>query len=224
MKTVVGVIVICLLTGQLHAQDTTRPKLKLGVLANGGASSLVQGMGMNMNMYSNGYYPNGSNMPMYSFTMSWGGGVSLTLPVHQRWSVVSNITYMSRGANYSEMYTSNSAKYRFGYLDIWIMGQYNNVPRNQIKFIGSFGLTESTLLSSYSESSTGNQGMMSNMNPVDVGMVLGPGLEVGLKNGGAIQAKLLYTRGFTNIFNGIYYQSGMHSSNAAILLQVGYVF
>jgi hypothetical protein len=54
-------------------------------------------------------------------------------------------------------------------------------------------------------------------------MVLGPGLEFGLKKG-AIQTRLLYTYGFMNVFSGMYYDSGMQSNNAAFLLQVGYIF
>ena len=65
---------------------------------------------------------------------------------------------------------------------------------------------------------------MDNVNRVDIGMVLGPGLEFGLKKKGAIQTRLLYTFGFMNVFRGMYYDSGMHANNAAFLLQVGYLF
>lgn len=226
MKKTRGVIVLMLITSIVIAQDKVPAKLRVGVYANGGTSSLVQGMGMNMNMYSSGYggmY--GSNMTMYNYKGSVGGGVSLTVPLHERWSLVGNLGYMNRGANYGDMSSSSyNSSYRFSYLDVWAMGQYNNLPKGPVKFIAVLGLTESTLLSAKAETSTTNQNMMDNMNRVDIGMVLGPGLEFGLKKKGAIQTRLLYTYGFMNVFSGMYYDSGMQSNNASFLLQVGYLF
>lgn len=226
MKTTIGIMILCLVTTYLGAQDNTNSKIRFGVYANGGTSSLVQGMGMDMNMYRSGYggmY--GSNMPMYNYTGSVGGGVSLTVPLHQRWSFVGNVGYMNRGANYGTMNSSTyNSSYRFSYLDVWVMGQYNNLPKGPVKFTAVLGLIESTLLSATDKGSGTNQDMMDNVNRVDLGMVLGPGLEFGLKKKGAIQARLLYTFGFMNVFRGMYYDSGMHSNNAAFLLQVGYIF
>lgn len=209
----------------LMAQENTSTKVRFGVYANGGTSSLVQGMGMNMNMYGSGYSGMNGNMPMYNYASSWGGGLSLTAPLHPRWSFVGNVGYMNRGANYGTMSSSvYNSSYRFSYLDVWAMGQYNNLPKGPVKFTAVLGLTESTLLSATNEDSGTNQNMMDNVNRVDLGMVLGPGLEFGLKKKGAIQARLLYTFGFMNVFRGMYYDSGMHSNNAAFLLQVGYIF
>jgi hypothetical protein len=224
MKKITGVIALMLITSMVMAQDKIPGKLRVGLYANAGTSSLVQGMGMNMNMYSRGYggyYAN--DMTMYNYTGSWGGGVNLTVPLHQRWSFVGNLGYMNRGANYGEMYSSYDSRYRFSYLDIWAMGQYNNIPKGPVKFTAVLGLTESTLLSAKDEPSGTYQDMMDNVNRVDIGMVLGPGLEFGLKKG-AIQTRLLYTYGFMNVFRGMYYDSGMHSNNAAFLLQAGYLF
>lgn len=226
MKTTMGVFVFCLATTLAAAQDYTPGKLRVGLYANAGTSSLVQGMGMDMNMYRSGYggmY--GSNMPMYNYAGSFGGGVSFTVPLHPRWSFVGNVGYMNRGANYGNMNSSTyNSSYRFSYLDVWAMGQYNNLPKGPVKFTAVLGLTESTLLSATDKASGTNQDMMDNVNRVDLGMVLGPGLEFGLKKKGAIQARLLYTFGFMNVFRGMYYDSGMHSNNAAFLLQVGYLF
>lgn len=226
MKTAIGITAFTLVTTLLVAQDFAPAKLRVGLYANAGTSSLVQGMGMGMNMYGSGYgniYSNNSNM--YTYTGSYGGGLSLTLPLHQRWSFVGNLGYMNRGARYGDMYSSSySSQYRLSYLDIWALGQYNNVPKGPVKFTASFGLTESTLLSAKDETSTGNANMMDNVNRIDIGMVLGPGLEFALKKKGAIQTRLLYTYGFRSAFTGTYYASGMHSNNAAILLQVGYLF
>ena len=216
MKKIKGVIVLMLITSIVTAQDETPAKLRVGLYANAGTSSLVQGMGMNMNMY-------GNNRTMYNYAGSWGGGVSLSVPLHQRWSFVGNIGYMNRGANYDEMNSSYDSRYRFSYLDVWAMGQYNNLPKGPVKFT-VLGLTESTLLSAKDERSGTNGEMMDNVNRVDIGMVIGPGLEFGLKKKGAIQTRLLYTYGFMNVFRGVYYDSGMHSNNAAFLLQVGYLF
>ena len=178
---------------------------------------------MNMNMYNNSYY--GNNNTMYRYIGSFGGGVSLTVPLHQRWSFVGNLGYMNRGANYGDMNSSSySSSYRFSYIDVWAMGQYNNVPKGPVKFTASFGLTESTLVSARDETPMGSASMMDNVNRVDIGMVLGPGLEIAFKKKGAIQTRLLYTYGFMNAFTGMYYQNGMHSNNAAFLLQVGYLF
>lgn len=210
MKKIKGVIVLMLITSIVTAQDETPAKLRVGLYANAGTSSLVQGMGMNMNMY-------GNNRTMYNYAGSWGGGVSLSVPLHQRWSFVGNIGYMNRGANYDEMNSSYDSRYRFSYLDVWAMGQYNNLPKGPVKFT-VLGLTESTLLSAKDERSGTNGEMMDNVNRVDIGMVIGPGLEFGLKKKGAIQTRLLYTYGFMNVFRGVYYDSGMHSNNAAILL------
>ena len=226
MKTTIGIILFCLTATFLAAQDTTPGKLRVGAYVNGGISSLVQGMGMNMNMYGSGYggmY--GSDMTMYNYAGSFGGGLSLTVPVHQRWSLVGNLGYMNRGANYGDMNSSSyDSRYRLSYIDVWAMGQYNNVPKGPVKFLASLGLTESTLISARDETSMGNESMMDNTNRIDIGMVLGPGLEFGLKKKGAIQARLLYTYGFMNVFRGMYYDSGMHSNNAAFTLQVGYLF
>ena len=223
MEKVILVFSLLISGSLLTAQDKAPTKLRLGLYANGGTSSLVQGMGMNMNMYGSGYY--GSNTKMYSYTGSFGGGVSLTVPLQQRWSFVGNVGYMNRGANYGDMNSSSyDSRYRFSYIDIWAMGQYNSLPKGPIKFTASLGLTESTLVSARDETPTGNTSMMDNVNRVDIGMVLGPGLEFALKKKGAIQTRLLYTYGFTNAFTGMYYQSGMHSNNAAFLLQVGYLF
>lgn len=224
MKTILGVTILFFTTTLVTAQDYAPTKLRAGLYVNGGTSSLVQGMGMNMNMYSSGYggvY--GSNMTMYDYTGSVGGGLSLTVPLHERWSFVGNLGYMNRGANYGEMYSSYDSRYRLSYLDIWAMGQYNNLPKGPVKFTAVLGLTESTLLSAKDEPSSTYQDMMDNVNRVDIGMVLGPGLEFGLKKG-AIQTRLLYTYGFMNVFRGMYYDSGMHSNNAAFLLQLGYLF
>ena len=219
-------MVLMLFTSIVAGQSKVPTKLRVGVYANGGTSSLVQGMGMNMNMYGNGYggmY--GSSRTMYNYAGSLGGGVSLTVPLHQRWSFVGNLGYMNRGANYGEMNSSSYySRYRLSYIDVWALGQYNNMPKGPLKFTASFGLTESTLISARSETSGRNQNMMDNMNRIDIGMVVGPGLEFGLKKKGAIQARLLYTYGFMNVFRGGYYDSGMHSNNAAFLLQVGYLF
>ncbi|HRJ29820.1 MAG TPA: outer membrane beta-barrel protein [Cyclobacteriaceae bacterium] len=223
MKTTIGIITLSLVTTLLSAQDNPPAKPRVGLYANGGTSSLVQGMGMNMNMYSSGYSGMNGNMTMYDYAGSWGGGVSLTLPLHQRWSLVGNAGYMNRGANYGDMYSSYDSRYRFSYIDVWALAQYNNIPKGQVKFTASAGLTESTLISARDETPMGNYGMMDNANRVDIGMVLGPGLEFDLKKG-AIQTRLLYTYGFTNVFRGMYYDSGMHSNNAAFLLQVGYLF
>lgn len=222
MKKIKEVLVLMLITSIVVAQDKVPAKLRVGVYANGGTSSLVQGMGMDMNMYRSGYggmY--GSNMTMYNYTGSLGGGVSLTVPLHPRWSFVGNVGYMNRGANYGTMNSSYDSRYRLSYLDVWALGQYNNVPKGSVKFTASLGLTESTLLSATNEA---NQNMMDNVNRVDIGMVLGPGLEFGLKKKGAIQARLLYTFGFMNVFRGMYYDNGMQSHNAGFLLQVGYLF
>ena len=226
MKKIKGIIVLMLLTSLVMAQDKVSRKLRVGVYANGGTSSLVQGMGMNMNMYGSGYggmY--GGNITMYSYTGSVGGGVSLTVPLHPHWSFVGNMGYMNRGANYGEMNSSSyNSRYRFSHIDVWALGQYNNLPKGSVKFTASFGLTESTLISARYETSLSNGSMMANLNRVDVGMVLGPGLEFGLKKKGAIQTRLLYTYGFMNVFRGMYYDSGMQSNNAAFLLQLGYLF
>lgn len=228
MKKIKGIIVLMLITSLVMAQDKVSRKLRVGVYANGGTSSLVQGMGMNtsMNMYGSGYggmY--GSNMTMYNYTGSFGGGVSLTVPLHERWSFVGNLGCLNRGANYGEMNSSfYNSRYRFSYIDVWALGQYNNIPKGSLKFTASFGLTQSTLISARNETSTGTVNMMNNMNPIDLGMVLGPGLEFVLKKKGAIQTRLLYTYGFRTAFTGMYYDSGMHSNNAAFLLQVGYLF
>lgn len=226
MKKINGVVVLMLITSMVVAQNSVPAKLKIGIYANAGTSSLVQGMGMNMNMYGSGYRNMyGNNTNMYTYTGSYGGGVSLTVPLHQRWSFVGNLGYMNRGARYGDMYSSAySSQYRLSYLDIWALGQYNNVPKGPVKFTASFGLTESTLLSAKDETTTGNANMMNNVNRIDIGMVLGPGLEFALKNRGAIQTRLLYTYGFRSAFTGMYYDSGMHSNNAAFLLQVGYLF
>lgn len=225
MKNIIWALVL-LLPFPLAGQESTPGKLRVGLYANGGISSLVQGMGMNMNMYGSGYggmY--GSDMTMYDYMSSVGGGVSLTIPFHQRWSFVGNLGYMNRGANYGDMNSSSyDSRYRLSYIDVWVMGQYNNIPKGPIKFLASLGLTESTLISARDETSNGNENMMDNTNRVDIGMVLGPGLEFGLKKKGAIQTKLLYTYGFMNVFRGMYYDSGMHSNNAAFTLQVGYLF
>lgn len=225
MKSIIAIFLLSLTAIHLTAQDTGNSKLRIGAYLNGGTSSLVQGMGMNMNMYSNNYGGmNSNNMTMYNYAGSWGGGVSLTMPLHQRWSLVGNVGYMNRGANYGEMNSSYDSRYRFSYLDVWAMGQYNNLPKGPVKFTAVLGLTESTLLSAQDEQ-MGSSGsyMMDNVNRIDVGMVLGPGLEFGLKKG-AIQTRLLYTFGFMNVFRGMYYDSGMQSNNAAFLLQVGYIF
>ena len=226
MKKIKGIIVLMLLTSLVMAQDKVSRKLRVGVYANGGTSSLVQGMGMNMNMYGSGYggmY--GGNITMYSYTGSVGGGVSLTVPLHPHWSFVGNMGYMNRGANYGKMNSSSyNSRYRFSYIDVWALGQYNNLPKGPVKFTASFGFTESTLISARNETSLSNGSMMDNVNRVDIGMVLGPGLEFGLKKKGAIQTRLLYTYGFMNVFRGMYYDSGMQSNNAAFLLQLGYLF
>ena len=225
MKKIKGIIVLMLLTSLVMAQDKVSRKLRVGVYANGGTSSLVQGMGMNMNMYGSGYGMYGSNMTMYNYTGSVGGGVSLTVPLHPHWSFVGNMGYMNRGANYGKMNSSSyNSRYRFSYIDVWALGQYNNLPKGPVKFTASFGFTESTLISARNETSLSNGSMMDNVNRVDIGMVLGPGLEFGLKKKGAIQTRLLYTYGFMNVFRGMYYDSGMQSNNAAFLLQLGYLF
>lgn len=223
MKTTIGIMMICLISTCLWAQDNANTKIRIGVYANAGTSSLVQGMGMNMNMYGSGYNGMNGNMTMYNYAASWGGGMSLTLPLHQRWSFVGNLGYMSRGANYGDMNSTYSDQYRLSYLDLWAMGQYNNLSKGPVRFTAVLGLTESTLLSAKDEPSGTTQEMMDNVNRVDIGMVVGPGLEFGLKKG-AIQTRLLYTYGFMNVFRGMYYDSGMQSNNAAFLLQVGYIF
>lgn len=218
-------IAIAFIAISVIAQDTSRVKIRVGLYANAGTSSLVQGMGMNMNMYSGGAGGyNSSNMTMYNYVGSWGGGVNLILPLHQRWSLVGNVGYMNRGANYSESYSSNEFGYRFSYLDVAVMGQYNSLPKGAVKFTAVLGLTESTLLAANAHSSGTNQNMMDNVNRADVGMVLGPGLEVGLKEKAALQVRLLYTYGFMNVFRGMYSTNGMDSNNAAFLLQIGYLF
>lgn len=218
-------ILVFLLPFSLSAQDISANKIRVGLYANGGTSSLVQGMGMDMNMYGSGYGGTyGGNMSMYNYTGSVGGGVSLTVPFHQRWSFVGNIGYMNRGANYGEMNSSTyNSRYRFSYLDVWAMGQYNSLQKGPVRFTAVLGLTESTLLSAKDEPSGSTQEMMDNVNRVDIGMVVGPGLEFGLKKG-AIQTRLLYTYGFMNVFSGMYYDSGMDSNNAAFFFQVGYLF
>lgn len=223
MKKIAAVFSLLFYTSLLVAQDKTPAKVRAGLYVNAGTSSLVQGMGMNM--YSNSYY--GSNITMYRYTGSFGGGVSLTVPLQQRWSFVGNLGYMNRGANYMDMDLNSStydSRYRFSYIDVWAMGQYNNMPKGPVKFTASFGLTESTLVSGRNETPMGSTNMMDNVNRVDIGMVLGPGLEFALKKKRAIQTRLLYTYGFRNAFTGMYYQNGMHSNNAAFILQVGYLF
>lgn len=222
MKNIIWALVL-LLPFPLAGQESTPGKLRVGLYANGGISSLVQGMGMNMNMYGSGYSGMNGNMTMYNYAGSWGGGMSLTVPLHQRWSFVGNVGYMNRGANYGEMNSTYNDRYRLSYLDLWAMGQYNSLPRGPVKFTAVLGLTESTLLSAKDEPSGTTQEMMDNVNRVDIGMVLGPGLEFDLKKG-AIQTQLLYTYGFMNVFRGMYYDSGMQSNNAAFMLQVGYLF
>ena len=223
MKTTIGVIILFLVTTYVGAQDNPTSKIRIGMYANAGTSSLVQGMGMNMNMYGSGYSGMNSNMTMYNYATSWGGGVSLTVPLHQRWSFVGNLGYMNRRANYGEMNSSYNDSYNPSYLDLWAMGQYNSLPKGPVRFTAVLGLTESTLLSAKDEPSGTTQEMMDNVNRVDIGMVMGPGLEFGLKKG-AIQTRLLYTYGVMNVFSGMYYDSGMQSNNAAFLLQVGYIF
>lgn len=228
MKKITLVFSLLFSASLLAAQEKTPAKVRVGLYANVGTSSLVQGMGMNMNMnmYSSGYGgTSGSNMTMYRYTCSFGGGVSLALPFHQRWSVVGNLGYMNRGANYGGMNSSSyDSRYRFSYIDVWALMQYNNIAKGRVKFTGSFGFTESTLISARDENPMGSASMMDNVNRVDIGMVLGPGLEIALKKKGAIQTRLLYTYGFMNAFTGMYYQNGMHSNNAAFILQVGYLF
>ena len=225
MKTITGILMLLFLATVLAAQDQApKNKLRVGVYANAGASSLVQGMGMSMNMYNYGYSnANGNNM-MYGYASAFGGGISLGFPLADRWSINGNVGYMSRGAKYGDTYSTYNSTYRISYIDAWVFGQYNSLPSGTVKFTGTFGLTESTLISANSETTSGNSDMMNNMNRVDIGMVLGPGMEFKLNGKGAIQTKLLYNYGFINVFQGSYYDNGMHSNNAAFLLQVGYLF
>lgn len=131
---------------------------------------------------------------------------------------------MNRGANYNAINSSDNSRYRFSYIDFWALAQYNNIPKGPVRFIASLGLTESTLLSARNETSVSSQNMMANMNAVDIGMVLGPGMEFRMKKKGAIQIKLLYNYGFMNVFRGAYYENGMRSNNAMLSLYVGYIF
>jgi hypothetical protein len=133
---------------------------------------------------------------------------------------------MNRGAQYglTSNYTTNNSRYRLSYIDTWLFGQYNSLPKGSVKFTASFGLTQSILISAKDETSTSAVNMMDNMNRVDIGMVLGPGLEFAMKKKGSIQVKLLYNYGFINVFSGMYYDSGMQSNNAMFLLQAGYIF
>ena len=225
MKKLNVVIALMLVTAIVSAQDGAPSNLRVGLYANAGTSSLVQGMGMNMNMFNSGYGSmHGSNTSMYNFTSSVGGGVSLTVPLHSHWSFVGNLGYMNRGANYTGINSSENSRYRFSYVDFWALAQYNNIPKGPVKFIASLGVTESTLLSARNETSVSNQEMMGNMNAVDIGMVLGPGMEFNMKKKGAIQIKLLYNYGFMNVFRGSYYENGMRSNNALLSLHVGYIF
>lgn len=144
MKSTLVIITLALTAISLVGQDRTDSKLRVGLFANAGTSSLVQGMGMNMNMYRN---VNSSSNTMYNYAGSWGGGISLTIPLQKRWSFVGNIGYMNSGANYGQMYTAYDSRYRFSSLDVWAMGQYNSQPKGQVKFTAVLGLTESTLLS-----------------------------------------------------------------------------
>lgn len=225
MKAITGILLLLFSATLLAAQDQTpKNKLRVGVYVNTGTSSLVQGMGMNMNMYNYGYSnANGNNM-MYGYSTAFGGGISLGLPLADRWSINGNFGYMNRGARYGNIYSSYNSSYRLSYIDAWVFGQYNSLPKGPVKFIGTFGLTQSTLISARDETNSGNSDMMNNMNRVDIGMVLGPGMEFKLKKRGAIQTKLLYNYGYMNVFRGTYSNSGMHSNNAAFLLQVGYLF
>jgi hypothetical protein len=226
MKKIVLTFTILLSAALLAAQDKTPTKLRIGLYVNAGTSSLVQGMGMNMNMYGNGYgNMNGTNM-LYNYSPALGGGVSLGFPLSDRWSINGNFGYMNRGAQYglTSNYTTNNSRYRLSYIDTWLFGQYNSLPKGSIKFTASLGLTQSIMISAKDETSASTVNMMDNMNRVDIGMVLGPGMEFAMKKKGAIQAKLLYNYGFMNVFSGTYYDSGMQSNNAMFLLQVGYIF
>lgn len=222
MKTLIAICFLSTMASSLSAQDEASSKLRVGAYLNGGISSFVQGMGMNMSMYS---YPGvNSNTMMYNYAGSWGGGLSFLVPLNQRWSFVGNVGYANRGANYGTMNSSYNAQYRLSYMDVWVMGQYNNIPkRGPVKFLAVLGLTQSTLLTAQDNSAGSTTDMMGAMNRIDVGLVLGPGLEFGLQKG-AVQLRLLYTYGFIDIFNGMYYASGMHTNNAAFQLQVGYIF
>ena len=227
MKKLNVVIALMLVTAIVSAQDEAPSNLRVGLYANAGTSSLVQGMGMNMNMYGNGYgNVSGSNMPMYGYGASVGGGVSLGFPLNNQWSINGNIGYMNRGVQYgiTSNYSANNSRYRLSYIDTWLLGQYSTLPKGTTKFTASIGLTQSTLISAKDETSTNTVNMMDNMNRVDIGMVLGPGMEFGMKEKGAIQIKLLYNYGFMNAFRGMYYDSGMHANNAMFLLQMGYIF
>ena len=227
MKKINVVIALMLVTAIAAAQDRAPANLRVGLYTNAGTSSLVQGMGMNMNMYGNGYgNMSGSNMPMYGYGASVGGGVSLGFPLNNQWSINGNLGYMNRGVQYgiTSNYSTNSSRYRLSYIDTWLLGQYSTLPKGAMKFTASIGLTQSTLISAKDETSTNTVDMMDNMNRVDIGMVLGPGMEFSMKKKGAIQIKLLYNYGFMNAFRGMYYDSGMHANNAAFLLQVGYLF
>ncbi len=227
MKKIKGIIVLMLITSLVMAQNKVSRKLRVGVYANGGTSSLVQGMGMNMNMYGNGYgNVSGSNMPMYGYGASVGGGVSLGFLLNNQWSINGNLGYMNRGVQYgiTSNFSANSSRYRLSYIDTWLLGQYSTLPKGAMKFTASIGLTQSTLVSAKDETSTNTVNMMDNMNRVDIGMVLGPGMEFSMKERGAIQIKLLYNYGFMNAFRGMYYDSGMHANNAMFLLQIAYIF
>lgn len=114
MKTIVTIFLLSLVVMKMSAQDAASSRLRIGAYLNGGTSSLVQGMGMNMNMYN--YGSMNSNSMMYNYAGSWGGGVSFTVPLHQRWSFVGNLGYMNRGANYGEMNSSYNSQYRLSYL------------------------------------------------------------------------------------------------------------
>ena len=225
MIKLTGLVILLLVASVAVGQEVAPALFKIGLYGNTG----VGGMGNTMSTHHHdqsslriGIFP-----PTQRYTEHLGGGISLTAPIHPRWALVGNFGYMYQGTYYREYYNYRyfiTSSYRQSSIDVWVLGQYNNVSAGPVRFTAAFGFAQSTLISATHETSTGRRHITSELPRSDLGLALGPGMELSLTQG-AIQTRLLYVVGFTDNYSSMNNYSRMHhTSNGAFLLQLGYLF
>ena len=225
MLKLAGLVILLLTASVVVGQEVPPTRFKIGLYGNTG----VGGMGSTMRSHHHdqGFLRIGIFPPTQRYTEHLGGGISLTASFHPQWALVGNIGYMYQGTYFREYYNYRyflTSSYRQSSIDVWALGQYNNVSAGPVRFTAAFGFAQSTLISATHQTGTGRRHITRELPRSDLGLVLGPGMELSLTQG-AIQTRLLYVVRFRQNFSGMNDGGSIHHiSNGALLLQLGYRF
>lgn len=213
MKIIFKILFFVLLVNSVNGQSIW----KIGINYSYGLSTLY---GNKQN--DNG--DNGTNLSMkYSLKSSIGTGIKVERLISKKIFIVGGISYVQRGARFDVANGGYSPRYKFDYVDINLgLKSYLSNKETIKPFIG-LSICESTMLAANRIDTYSGTNLINNVQAIDYGFNLSPGLDFKTKRDDYIQLNLFYSVGFNQVFKGMINNNGISGKNMLFGIQLGYL-